>query len=32
MADQKLLPFAALTTDRVPYFALVLVPGRQAPR
>jgi precorrin-2/cobalt-factor-2 C20-methyltransferase len=32
MADQKLLPFAALTTDRVPYFALVLVPGRQAAR
>jgi precorrin-2/cobalt-factor-2 C20-methyltransferase len=32
MEGEKLLPFAELSTDRVPYFALVLIPGRQAAR
>jgi precorrin-2/cobalt-factor-2 C20-methyltransferase len=32
MEGEKLLPFGELTTDRVPYFALVLIPGRQEAR
>jgi precorrin-2/cobalt-factor-2 C20-methyltransferase len=32
MADERMLPFAELGSDRAPYFALVLIPGRQRPR
>jgi precorrin-2/cobalt-factor-2 C20-methyltransferase len=32
MADEIIHPFADLTRDRVPYFALVLIPGRQSAR
>ena len=31
-ADEIVQPFAELTRDRVPYFALVIVPGRQGAR
>lgn len=32
MRDEIILPFGALDRDRVPYFALVLIPGRQGAR
>jgi len=32
MADEIIQPFADLDRDRVPYFAIVLVPGRQGAR
>ncbi len=32
MEHERILPFAELLDDRVPYFALVLIPGRQRPR
>ncbi len=32
MQDEIIHPFADLDRDRVPYFAIVLVPGRQGPR
>lgn len=32
MDGEIVLPFAALAVDRVPYFAMVLVPGRQGSR
>ncbi len=32
MAEERLLPFAELADEHVPYFALVLIPGRQAAR
>ena len=32
MRDEIILPFAQLDRDQVPYFALVLIPGRQGPR
>jgi precorrin-2/cobalt-factor-2 C20-methyltransferase len=32
MQGEIILPFGALERDQVPYFALVLIPGRQGPR
>lgn len=32
MKDEIVQPFASLTAERVPYFALVLIPGRQGAR
>jgi precorrin-2/cobalt-factor-2 C20-methyltransferase len=32
MAGEIIVPFADLDRDKVPYFALVLIPGRQGPR
>jgi precorrin-2/cobalt-factor-2 C20-methyltransferase len=32
MQDEIIIPFADLDRDRVPYFALVLIPGRQGAR
>ena len=32
MRDEIILPFAQMDRNQVPYFALVLIPGRQGPR
>jgi len=32
MEDEIILPFAELTRAKVPYFAIVLIPGRQGAR